>query len=286
MHKAYAAALGTFDGVHLGHREVLNRALQSGFSPVAVSFRVPPKHQMGQKTPLLMLPEQKEQFLRKMGFSEQMYLDFSAVRDLSPHAFLDQLFAAYPISALCCGFNYRFGKNGAGDVAFLKEYCHAKGVALYVCDGVQVQGETVSSTKIRSYITEGQLQKAANMLGRSYSIGGQVLHGDARGRTIGFPTVNQAIDPRLVVPKFGVYAARCQVDGRSYAAVTNLGLRPTFRLEQPMAETYICDFNGDLYGRALQVELLKFLRPEQQFGSLQALQAAIAADAKSAAELK
>ncbi len=282
MQTAYAAALGTFDGVHIGHREVLNQALQSGLCPIAVSFRLPPKGQMGQATPLLMLPEEKERLLRQMGFSEQMYLDFAAVRDLSPKDFLDQLFAAYPIKAVCCGFNYRFGKNGAGDVAFLKTYCAEKGAKVFVCDGVQVQGQTVSSTKIRAFIAGGEMQKAAAMLGRNYSISGQVVHGDARGRTIGFPTVNQAVDSSLAMPKFGVYAARCQIGGQTYTAVTNIGLRPTFRLDQPMAETYICDFEGVLYGQNLTIELVKFLRSEKRFAGLEELQAAIAADAAAA----
>lgn len=282
MQTAYAAALGTFDGVHIGHREVLNQALQSGLCPIAVSFRLPPKSQMGQNIPLLMSPEEKEQLLRQMGFVEQMYLDFDAVRHLSPKAFLDMLFAAYPLQAICCGFNYRFGKNGAGDVAFLKAYCAEKGAKVLVCDGVQVQGQTVSSTQIRALIAEGEMQKAAAMLGRNYSISGPVVHGDARGRTIGFPTVNQAINPLLAMPKFGVYAARCQIGGQTYAAVTNVGLRPTFRLDQPMAETYICDFEGDLYDQNLTVELIKFLRPEKRFADLEELQAAIAADAAAA----
>ncbi len=278
----YAAALGTFDGVHIGHRGVLEQALQSGLCPVAVSFRLPPKGQMGESAPLLMLPEEKERVLRQMGFKEQMYLDFAAVRDLSPGAFLDGLFATYPIKTVCCGFNYRFGKNGAGDVAFLQEYCRAKGAELWVCDGVQVQGQTVSSTQIRQLIAQGDMPKAAEMLGRNYSISGPVVHGDARGRTIGFPTVNQAIHPALVTPKFGVYAARCRIKGQTYTAVTNIGLRPTFQLDQPMAETYICGFTGDLYGQNLTVELLRFLRPEKRFGSLEELQSAIAADAAAA----
>ena len=142
---------------------------------------------------------------------------------------------------------------------------------LYEVLPVCVGGETVSSTKIRNYLLNGQPQKAAAMLGRNYSLSGKVIHGDARGRTLGYPTANQLADKALIVPKYGVYETRVRVAGKCYKGVSNIGIRPTYRTDEALCETNIIDFDGDIYGKNIEVELVRYLRGEIHFDSAESL---------------
>ena len=267
--KGTAVALGTFDGLHIGHKAVLSAALKfTDCDAVAVTFGEPPKrHTSGEFVPMLMTAAEKNRALREMGFSAVDVLDYDKVRD---------------IPAVTCGFNYRFGAGGSGDAALLTAYCHEHKAEAVVCPASTVSGQTVSSTLIRELISDGKIPFANTLLGRRFSISGKVIHGDARGRTIGFPTVNQLLDPEIVTPLFGVYATAVTVGGRMYPAVTNIGIRPTFLLKKPMSETNIIGFEGDLYGDDIRVELLSFLRPETRFDGIDQLKAAIANDAEAA----
>lgn len=282
--KGIAVALGTFDGLHIGHKAVLSAALKfTDCDAVAVTFGEPPKrHTSGEFVPMLMTAEEKNRALREMGFSAVDVLDYDKVRDIPARDFLDMLFEKYDIKAVTCGFNYRFGAGGSGDAALLTAYCHEHKAEAVVCPASTVSGQTVSSTLIRELISDGKIPFANTLLGRHFSISGKVIHGDARGRTIGFPTVNQLLDPEIVTPLFGVYATAVTVGGRMYPAVTNIGIRPTFLLQKPMSETNIIGFEGDLYGDDIRVELLSFLRPETRFDGMDQLKAAIANDAEAA----
>lgn len=282
--KSTAVALGTFDGLHIGHKAVLSAALKfTDCDAVAVTFGEPPKrHTSGEFVPMLMTAEEKNRALREMGFSAVDVLDYDKVRDIPARDFLDMLFKKYDIKAVTCGFNYRFGAGGSGDAALLTAYCHEHKAEAVVCPASTVSGQTVSSTLIRELISDGKIPFANTLLGRRFSISGKVIHGDARGRTIGFPTVNQLLDPEIVTPLFGVYATAVTVGGRMYPAVTNIGIRPTFLLKKPMSETNIIGFEGDLYGDDIRVELLSFLRPETRFDGIDQLKAAIANDAEAA----
>ena len=282
--KGTAVALGTFDGLHIGHKAVLSAALKfTDCDAVAVTFGEPPKrHTSGEFVPMLMTAEEKNRALREMGFSAVDVLDYDKVRDIPARDFLDMLFKKYDIKAVTCGFNYRFGAGGSGDAALLTAYCHEHKAEAVVCPASTVSGQTVSSTLIRELISDGKIPFANTLLGRRFSISGKVIHGDARGRTIGFPTVNQLLDPEIVTPLFGVYATAVTVGGRMYPAVTNIGIRPTFLLKKPMSETNIIGFEGDLYGDDIRVELLSFLRPETGFDGIDQLKAAIANDAEAA----
>lgn len=282
--KGTAVALGTFDGLHIGHKAVLSAALKfTDCDAVAVTFGEPPKrHTSGEFVPMLMTAAEKNRALREMGFSAVDVLDYDKVRDIPARDFLDMLFKKYDIKAVTCGFNYRFGAGGSGDAALLTAYCHEHKAEAVVCPASTVSGQTVSSTLIRELISDGKIPFANTLLGRRFSISGKVIHGDARGRTIGFPTVNQLLDPEIVTPLFGVYATAVTVGGRMYPAVTNIGIRPTFLLKKPMSETNIIGFEGDLYGDDIRVELLSFLRPETRFDGIDQLKAAIANDAEAA----
>ena len=272
-----AIALGTFDGIHDGHRAVLDAVLP--YSSVAVSFRIPPKAVIFGDCELIMTPDDKVKNLRKIGIKQVELLDFENVRMLSPIEFLDSLNERFSPKLISCGYNYRFGKDATGNVALLENYCKEKGIEL-VCNGCvyDENGQPVSSTAIRSLIKSGEIIEANQHIYDGFSFSAPVLHGDARGRTLGFPTINQKLPDTLVVPKSGVYAVRVLFDGKEYKGVSNIGIRPTFETEHIMSETYIGGFSGDLYERMVTVKPVAFLRPERRFGSLDELKDAISND--------
>ncbi len=271
-----AVALGAFDGVHTGHTAVLKNAVDSGYTPVAVSFSSPTK-----SAGFITSEKEKYDDLKELGFKEVKLLDFGSVKDIPPQDFLQKLLAAYDVKMICCGFDYRFGKGAAGNVETLGRYCAENGIELSVTPPVTAYGEIVSSTEIRKMIENGEVEKANTLTLKPFGFSGEVIHGDARGRTIGFPTVNQPLPVGMVSPKFGVYASRIMFDGETYNSVTNIGIRPTFLLNTPIAETYIGDFSGDVYGKTVRLELLRFIRPEKKFSSLQELKDAIEHDKDS-----
>lgn len=282
--KGSVIALGTFDGLHKGHRAVLGAALGlSDLRPVAVTFDEPPKRKLGDVTVgMLMDPQSKLAKLREMGFEDIKVLSYDEVCDLTAEEYLDWLFREYDVKAAVCGFNHRFGKGAEGNAEFLTSYCHSKGAEAVICPPLSISGQEVSSSLIRELIADGNISFANMLLGEPFSFKTPVEHGDERGRTLGFPTVNQQLDERLAVPKFGVYATAVSFDGKCYAGVTNIGIRPTYLLKKPQSETYIVDFSGDLYGKEVEIKLLSFLREEMQFGSAEELKSAIAADKEKA----
>ncbi len=282
--KPTVAVFGTFDGLHKGHAAVLNAALSfKGLMPVAVTFPEPPKRKTQNAfVPMLMTTESKFQILKSMGFSEIFVLDYDEVHDLEPTEFLDLLFSKYNIKAVVCGFNYRFGKEAKGDAALMSQYCFEHGAEAVVVPATTVSGQTVSSSLIRELILNGNISFANILLDRPYSFEGEVVHGEQRGRTMGFPTINQQLDEQLVTPKFGVYASAVVVDGESYPAITNIGIRPTFLLKKPLSETYIIDYEGDLYGKIVTVKLLDYMREELRFENLNELRSAIEIDQEKA----
>ncbi len=271
-----AIALGSFDGLHLGHRAVLERTLQTaealGIPAGVLLFDVHPRVFLyHEPTPRLLTEAQTQAELRALGFRLHT-VSFAEIRALSPAAFFKEILCGkFHAEALCCGFNYSFGARGAGSSETLRRLCEAANLPCDVAPPVTVDGVTVSSTAIRSAIAEGKPALAAAMLGRPYAISGEVIHGDRRGSTWGFPTANQKIDAELVVPKYGVYESRVVLDGKAYCGVTNIGIRPTYRSAFALAETHLPAYQGDLYGKNIRVELLRFLRPEARFDSAEAL---------------
>ena len=191
------------------------------------------------------------------------------------------LIRKFNAKVICCGRDFRFGKKAEGDIDFLKSICEKNNIILEITDPVIYNDEIISSTSIRQAISEGNMKKVTNMLGRYYSIETPVIHGKQLGRTIGFPTINQRIPKNHTVPKFGVYAVIITVpDGKKYAGAVNVGIKPTVGSDEVLAETYICDFHDDLYGKTVKTEFVEFLRGEEKFGNLEELSNAIKRDSE------
>ncbi len=284
-----AVALGFFDGLHLAHRQVLETAAaqrEKGLTPCVLLFDDHPQHVLNGKTvPKLLQNEKRDELLAEMGLTE-VGCSFERIRNLTPQAFVTQILAGELRAAfVCCGYNYRFGKNGAGDAAALKNLCAACGIEVFVCPEMDFEGEPVSSTAIRRLIEHGEAEKAAKLLGRPFSFSAEVIAGDRRGRLLGTPTVNQLLPPDLATPKYGVYVSVVRFNGKDYTGVTNIGARPTFHAPEVRSETYILDFDGDLYGKTVETALLKYLRPVMTFDGADALKAQIAQDVAAARRL-
>lgn len=268
-----AAALGSFDGLHLGHRQVIGNTLSvPGLRPAVITFQQNPSVSLQKKpVPLLTTNEQKLALLEEMGVEVVYLLPFDRIRDMEPEDFVEALYRVCRIRALSCGFNFRFGKNGRGDAGLLKELCREKGIELSVTPPVSVAGETVSSTRIRACLEQGDVQQAGQLLGRPFGYDFEVTHGRQLGRTWGTPTINQPFPQGYVLPRFGVYASLVEVEGQKYYGVTNIGVKPTVGSDCALSETWIPEFSGDLYGKKVPVELLDFIRPERKFDSLDQL---------------
>ncbi len=283
-------ALGNFDGIHLGHRRIIEKcaliAKEEGLLSLVWSFRRHPEHILKGNFTVgnVISPQDKREILRELGIDQVLLEDFERVRDYSPQEFckkilLDTLSAKH----VFCGFNFRFGKGGAGDAAFLEEYLKPFGVKVYVEAPVLMEGEAISSTRIRAHLKNGEMKEANALLGRPYSIRFPVLHGKHLGTRIGFPTINQAFPEEYVVPKKGVYAVRMYFDGKFYNGVCNVGSRPTVDQDDViLAETHLFDFSSDLYGKNVRVEFFAFLRPETKFSSLEELTRQITRDRENA----
>ena len=290
-----AVALGLFDGVHLGHRAVISLAARrelNGREPALTvsvyTFRQPPGA-LKEGACELCSPRQKRLALSTLGVEELICADFDTVKDLSPEQFVDRVLRERLNARLvCCGFNYRFGKGGAGDASLLKELCARRGIRVETAGAVEVDGEPVSSSRIRRLVEQGDMRQASRLLGRPFIIDFPVVTGQQLGRKLGTPTINQPLPADFVRPRFGVYASSVEVDGRLYHGVTNVGMRPTVAdrpggaVTAPLSETWIPAYDGDLYGREVPVALVKFLRQEQRFSTVEELQEQILRDGEQA----
>jgi riboflavin kinase/FMN adenylyltransferase len=278
-------AIGVFDGVHLGHQAVVKsldgKVAALTFEPHPLSIiapdRVPPR---------LTTLEQKVAYMRAQGTVAVIAVKFdAALRELSPDAFVDQIARIFPdLKQVAIGVNWSFGRNREGNADRLAALADAHGFTVNAIAPVQLDGKPVSSTRIREAILARNFNEAVRLLGRSYAITGKVVHGDERGRTIGFPTANLAEVAQLLPPR-GVYAVRARVAGNltKYRAVMNLGQRPTFTSNgTDSLEVHLLDFSADLYDQKLWVSDVVWLRDEQAFPDVDALKAQITEDAARA----
>ena len=280
-------ALGTFDGLHIGHKKVLLSDTSEYDEKIALMFTEHPQKALSGDVPgELVTDKKRNQLLKEWGYTPE-YLDFTEVSRLSPEEFVDKiLIEKFNATALCCGFNYRFGNGARGDVSILKKLCAEREIKLTVCNQVEYDGAPVSSTRIRECIKNGDIRTANKMLGRYFSYNFELVHGDARGRTLGSPTINQFFSDNFTVADYGVYASFTVVDGKKYISVTNIGIRPTIKGgSEKRSETNIVGFDGDLYGQDIEVFLVEKLRGERAFNSLDELSARISADREKATDI-
>lgn len=285
-----AVALGNFDGVHRGHAAVLEAAAAKtaeGMKALAVTFDVHTDGVVfGSAPPKLLDGAMLEEAFREHG-TEPYRLDFAEIRDMSPERFVSEvLIGRLGAAFVSVGWNFTFGKGAAGKADDLVRLCEKYGAECSVIPAVEYLGEPVSSTRIRRALADGRVAEAGAMLGRPFGYGFEVVRGDALGRKMGFPTLNQYFPDGFTVPKRGVYVSETEAGGRRMRSVTNIGGRPTVGGSDVRSETYIHGFSGDLYGKNVRVFLLDYLREEKKFASVDALSAQIEADVRAAAEWK
>ncbi len=267
--KPVCLVLGTFDGVHTAHQKIIKSA--KNYYVIAVTFSEVPKAFLGADVKPIMPKTEKTRLLTAFGVDRVDYLDFSEYQNMPPETFLTLLKEKYSPTAICTGFNYRYGSLGAGNTETLKDFCNKNNIECITVNAVEISGITVSSTKIREYITNGEIEKANSMLGFPYYIKGRVVDGEKRGRTLGFPTANQVYPENTVKLKQGVYSSNVIIDGKTYKAVTNVGNCPTFNKPQTVIESYVIGFGEDIYGKEIKTEFLRYMRPEIRFNSKEEL---------------
>ena len=284
-------ALGMFDGVHLGHRALINRLLEEAKRlnavPCVFTFSNHPLEVLGDSVRLLSSTRERNQMLRSLGTQDVESVPFTReMAALSTEEFIDLIAERWEISGLVVGYNYTCGDRGAGTPETLKEIGVRRGFSVSVVDPVLYDGAPVSSTRIREAVERGDVTLAEKLLSRRYSLSGKVVVNKRIGRRIGFPTANIEVDPKRVIPADGVYASVAFVGGSAYRAVTNIGTNPTVHGEALTIETHLIDFDADIYGETLTVAFRKRLRGEAKFDSLDALKEQIQADVAAAAALR
>lgn len=285
-----AVALGNFDGVHIAHRELISRVIQmkkdhSTSLVGAWTFSKNPLEYFVKNAPrAICSPEKKAEILLSCGLDFVVLADFGIYKDMSHNAFCNLLKSDFGVECVVCGYNFRFGQGGKGNPDYLVSVFGDKKTE--VVSEVDYEGAPVSSTRIRGLIENGEIELANTLLGRSFSLVGEVVHGKQLGRNIGCPTANQCFESGNLIPKNGIYATRCIIDGNAYIGVTNVGVRPTVENSTTVnAETYILDFSGDIYGKKIETEFIKYLRDETKFSSIDELKNAILHDAEMAKEI-
>jgi riboflavin kinase/FMN adenylyltransferase len=292
LHPHPVVALGNFDGVHLGHRVILktaiDRARASSGTAFALTFDpLPAKLLAPARAPRLILaPEDKLELLRASGIDGVIVIAFTAaLSQLTPAAFVrDYLLGKIGAREVVVGHSVSFGHARAGNAEVMAELGRRMGFETVVVGPVTVEGAVVSSTRMRELIAAGEMRTVARLLGRNHFLSGTVVHGRERGRTIGFPTANLNSATECLPPD-GVYATRVILPDGAFASITNIGMRPTFAEPARTIEAHIFDFDRDIYGAKIRLEIVERIRGERKFESGQALAAQIAEDLKRAKEI-
>lgn len=285
-------ALGFFDGVHIGHRQILNRTVElaekKGLKPCAMTMKNHPKGVLTGKAPLKLISlKERELLIKSTGIEAVFLIDFTReTADMEPTDFALMLKNEYDAAAVVYGENYTFGKKGAGWGEYGKQIWKNCGIEPYCLPHESFKGLTVSSTLLRSMIADGDVETARRLLSRPFSITGEVIKGAQKGRQIGFPTINLATKKGYVKPKNGVYLTRHTYNKKIYYGITNVGVRPTFYDDSHVfVECHILDFSGDMYGREVKIEFLRKIRDEHKFPTSRDLSLQIALDREAAYKL-
>ncbi len=279
--------IGVYDGVHRGHQSIIRPMVESAHRAkepaVVLTFWPHPAQVLGhaREMKFLTTPDERAEVLGALGVDYVITMNFNKqVAETSAYDFMALMKSCLGIKQLWLGYDSTLGKNREGNVARLTEIGRELDYAVRVTDALMDESGVISSTTIRKLVATGQVSEAARLLGRVYALNGQVVAGDGRGRTIGIPTANIAIPPEKAAPANGVYACQAVVNGTTYQAVTNIGVRPTFSGSEPgvHVEAHLLDFSGDLYGQTVSLGFVERLRDEMKFPGVEALVAQIHAD--------
>lgn len=279
-------ALGNFDGIHLGHKRIIEKTVEKaeekGLESGVFTFSNHPRNVIADEvfTKNIIYFEEKARLLQGLGISYLFSIPFDdEIMNMSYDEFVkDVLIGKLQMKEGFCGFNYRFGYKGLGDSEKLKKLAEKLDFTINIIEPVKVDGEIVSSTLIREMITSGKMEKCAKFLGRPYAIDGTVVMGNRVGRKLGFPTTNLVIDEQMVSPANGVYITLCTYNGLSFPSITNVGTKPTLGEYAKNVETHIFGLDSDLYYKRIHVEFVKKIRQEEKFNSVSELSKQIEKD--------
>ena len=289
-----SAAIGAFDGIHLGHQHILREtvayARQEGLEAAAILFDPLPSQFFGRlgTDQRILLPDEQKEMLSRLGITRTIILPFTAeLANLPAETFLEQLQAAIRFRKLFMGEDFSLGKDRTGDPAFITGLGRKLNYTTEVIAKDVMDGAVISSTRIRALLNSGCVDQANRLLGYPFFFSGETIHGAARGRKLGFPTLNISIPPEKTRLPNGVYAVNVWIDGRKYASVTNIGVRPTFGMENSgvVVESFLLDAAGDFYGKSIRLEFMKMLRKEIRFPSADALKEQISRDIRTAKDI-
>ena len=283
--KGVCIALGMFDGVHMGHRRIItaakNKSTELGIPSSVLLFSESPR-----RAPMLLPLRDRLREIEMLGIDEVYVYDFDEISHMSPTEFVEkELHLKLGAAAVFAGYNYRFGKGALGDADMLKTLSFERNIFCGINDEVDFLGESVSSSRIRKLLADGDVETASKLLTYPYYFCGNVVHGKELGRQLGIPTINQFFEKGHVPMARGIYYTKTVIDGKKYISVSNLGVRPTVEdTERVNLETHIIDFDGDLYGKEVKVEFYGKGRSEMRFDSVDELRSTVLLDCKRAIE--
>jgi riboflavin kinase/FMN adenylyltransferase len=271
-----AVAIGLFDGVHLGHKEVISKCVnfkKSSVKPCVLTFKNLNKN----FSQSILTESLKEEKIKKLGIEEIIYLDFEDVKSLEAEDFVKQILVnEFNVKHIVCGYDFKFSKDKKADANDLVRIGEKFGIKVIVVNPFLFNNTRVSSTNIRELLKNGEISLANTLLGEDFAFDYDVIMGNQIGRTIGVPTINQEFENGMIVPKYGVYSSYVVLNGITYPCVTNIGVKPTIGKDiKPLAETHIVGLNENLYGNKIKVSLKKFLRDEKKFSSIDELKIAV-----------
>ena len=285
-----SVTLGKFDGVHLGHRMLMENvlgAVADGCTPTVFTFDKFPSQFLRRETVTsILIEEEKEQLLENLGIERYVLFPFhEKTASMEPEEFVEEILVkTMKVQQLFVGADFRFGKGRRGNAALLEELSQKHGFSFRAVDKRMYKGAEVSSSRIRDCIVNGEMEDVTFMLGMPYQITGEILHGRSLGHKLGVPTINQSVPEGKILPRLGVYCARVMVEGREYAGIANVGSKPTVQEEKIYGvETHLFSCSEDLYGKQAKTELLHFVRPEQKFASVEELRQQLMEDKATAA---